>query len=256
MSYGHIKLYRSLLDSKVFANEKSLKIWIWLLLKATFEKKFVSIVIGKGKHTVELMPGELIFGRFQAEEALCIDGSTIYKKLKEFEQEEMIMITSNSHYSIITICNWDIYQSIINEEVATNELPSNSQVATNELPSNTNKKDKKVNKEKNIIYSTLVEFWLKEFHIGFIFNGTAGKALKQIIIKLETILKNENSYDGDDSVINLFKFICFNLPDWFKDKDLSVINSKLNEIILQIKNKNNGNTNYQKWSKISQYRPD
>jgi len=113
-----------------------------------------------------------------------------------------------------------------------------------------------VNEKKNIIYSTLVEFWLKEFHIGFIFNGAAGKALKQIIIKLETILKNENSYDGDDSVINLFKFICFNLPDWFKDKDLSVINSKLNEIILQIKNKNNGNTNYQKWSKISQYRPD
>jgi len=161
MSYGHIKLYRSLLDSKVFANEKSLKIWIWLLLKATFEKRFVSIVIGKGKHTVELMPGELIFGRFQAEEALCIDGSTIYKKLKEFEQEEMIMITSNSHYSIITICNWDIYQSIINEEVATNELPSNSQVATNELPSNsqvatnelpsnTNKKDNKVNKEKKV----------------------------------------------------------------------------------------------------------
>lgn len=151
MSYGHIKLYRSLLDSKVFANEKSLKIWIWLLLKATFEKRFVSIVIGKGKHTVELMPGELIFGRFQAEEALCIDGSTIYKKLKEFEQEEMIMITSNSHYSIITICNWDIYQAIINDEVTANELPSNSQVTTNELPSNTYKKDNKVNKDKEII---------------------------------------------------------------------------------------------------------
>jgi hypothetical protein len=159
MNNGYIKLFRSLLDSRVFASEKALKIWVWLLLKVTFEKRFVSLKVGKGTTVVELLPGELIFGRFQAEETLCIDGSTIYKKLKEFEVEEMITIKSNSHYSIISICNWETYQGLNNDEVTTNEQPSNKQVTTKEQASNkqvttkeqasnTNKKDKKDKEEK------------------------------------------------------------------------------------------------------------
>ena len=154
-----IKLNRSLLDSYVFANEKSLKIWIWILLKCTYKKRFVSLTVGKGKTTIELNPGDLIFGRFKAEEELNIDGSTIYKNLKKFEQEEMIVIKSNSHYSIITVCNWEFYQGLNNDEVTTNEQPSNSQVTTNEQPSNTNKKDKKDKKVKEVI------LWRENFEI-------------------------------------------------------------------------------------------
>jgi hypothetical protein len=84
-------------------------------------------------------------------------------------------------------------------------------------------------------YQPCLDFWLKEFHPDWTFGGMQGKALKSLIKKIEKLRKNEN-----DSILELFKIICFKLPDWYKDKDLPVIDSKFNEIIEQIKTQNNG----------------
>jgi len=150
---GYIKLYRQLLSSSIFASQIGLKIWIWCLLKANFKTKFVSIKIGRGESVVEVGRGSFIFGRFVAEDELNIDGSTIYKWIKKLEVEEMIIINSNSHYSIITICNYDSYQQGGGDEVATIQQPSSNQVATIQQPSNTTKNEKKDNKEKNNIFN-------------------------------------------------------------------------------------------------------
>ncbi len=150
---GYIKLYRQLLSSSIFASQIGLKIWIWCLLKANFKTKFVSIKIGRGESVVEVGRGSFIFGRFVAEDELNIDGSTIYKWIKKFEVEEMIRIKSSSHYSIMTICNYDSYQRGGDDEVATIQQPSSNQVATIQQPSNTTKNEKKDNKEKNNIFN-------------------------------------------------------------------------------------------------------
>jgi len=149
---GYIKLYRQLLNSSVFASQIGLKIWIWCLLKANFKTKFVSIKIGRGESVIEVERGSFIFGRFVAEDELSIDGSTIYKWIKKLEVENMIAINSNSHYSIITICNYDSYQQNADDEVTTIQQPSSSQVAATQQQSNTTKKEKKDNKEKNNVF--------------------------------------------------------------------------------------------------------
>lgn len=97
-------------------------------------------------------------------------------------------------------------------------------------------------KSKNTVnaYKQIVEFWLKEFHIGFTFNSTSGNKVKSIITKFKTLLKNESRPITDDAIVNAFKYMCVNLPDFYKDKDLAMLDSKFNEIILDIKNKNNG----------------
>jgi len=97
--------------------------------------------------------------------------------------------------------------------------------------------NKQINKEQKG-YQLSVDFWLKEFHIGWSFSGMQGKSLKSILSKIDGILKNAERTENDTS--NFFKVICLNLPDWFKDKDLNVIDSKFNEIVTEIKNKNNG----------------
>ena len=147
---GSILLNRKLLESSVFSSEKRLKIWIWLLLKASYKKRFVTIKIGRGETTIEINRGELLFGRFKAEEALNIDGSTIYKILQKFELDEMIVIKSNSHYTIISICNYDIYQSHEQQKVTANKQPFNSHLTAVEQPLNTYNKDNKVNNNKYI----------------------------------------------------------------------------------------------------------
>ena len=87
---GFINLHRTLLDSMIFSSQTGLKIWIWLLLKASYRKRHVSLKIGKGETTVTIERGQLLFGRYKAEEELGIDGSTIYRWLKKLEERGVI----------------------------------------------------------------------------------------------------------------------------------------------------------------------
>lgn len=113
MSY--IKLDRDLLYSYCFANPNHLKIWIWLLIKANFKNAFIPLNVGKGFKTIEVKRGQLIFGRNKAEEELGINGSLIYRTLLKFQELRQIDIEVNNHYSVITICKYDSYQSKLDE---------------------------------------------------------------------------------------------------------------------------------------------
>lgn len=154
---GYINLYRQILDSAVFASEKRLKLWIWLLCKANYKDRFVSLNIGRGESVIELKRGQVLFGRFKAEEETGIDGSTIYKILQWFENENMITIKSNTHYTVLTVCNYDTFNTFESEKVAANEQQTNSQVAANEQPSNTPKQVKKEKKEEKEYPPELIE---------------------------------------------------------------------------------------------------
>jgi hypothetical protein len=149
---GYIKLHRGLLDSEVFASESALKIWIWLLLKATYKERFVTLNIGKGEVVIKLERGQLIFGRKMAETALLINESSVRRKINMFSSRGMIDVKSTNHYSIITICNYDIYNDTENEndQQTTSRRPADDQQVT------TYKKDKKDKKEKNNIFSDLI----------------------------------------------------------------------------------------------------
>jgi hypothetical protein len=212
---GYINLHRSLLDSEIFASKIGLKIWIWLLLKATYKQRFVSITIGKGESTVKLERGEILFGRFTAEEALNIDGSTIYKWLKQMEEIDMITIKSNSHYSIITINKYNEYNKIESDESSnhstTIQQPNDNHSTTIQQPRNTNKKDKKDKQVKKefiaptfdeiLIYSKerKAEHIAKKFYDYFTTGdwkdskGNPVKNWKQKFITWETLQTTQNN---------------------------------------------------------------
>lgn len=130
-----VKIHRQILDSEVFASEKQLKVWLWLLLKARYEDGFISIRVGAGQQTIKLKKGQMLFGRFSAEEQLSINGSTIYKIIKKFEQNKMILLESNSHYTLITIVKYSEYNDSDTKgsnQVTTEEQQSNNRVTTEE----------------------------------------------------------------------------------------------------------------------------
>lgn len=138
-----IKLYRKLLQSPIFENEKALKIWIWCLLKATHTDRKQLV----GLQVVELKNGQFIFGRNKASEELKMNESTIYKYIKLLEELQMISINSNNKFSVISIEKWEDYQL--------NEIKNNNKVTTKEQQSNTNKNVKNVN---NNIYKEIESF--------------------------------------------------------------------------------------------------
>lgn len=164
---GYINLHRSLLDSMIFSSQTGLKIWIWLLLKASYQKRYVSLKIGKGETTITIERGQLLFGRHKAEEELCIDSSTIYRWIKKLEENEMISIQSSNQYSIITICNYDTYQAgnetkeqPTSSRRAADEHQTSSRRAADEQQMNTYNNInniKKVNKDNNNINKENVE---------------------------------------------------------------------------------------------------
>lgn len=81
-----IKLYRKLLESPIFENEKALKVWIWCLVKATHKEREQLV----GKQIVHLEKGQFVTGRKKASEELKMKERTVYDYLKLLEQLSMI----------------------------------------------------------------------------------------------------------------------------------------------------------------------
>jgi len=105
------------------------------------------------------------------------------------------------------------------------------------------------------VYQPAVDFWLKEFHQGWLFNATQGKKLNSILNKLSQAIVYGNKELSAPALLDAFKYLCYNLPDFFKDKELQVIDSKFNEILTQIKNKQNESTSKNN-SRTSKFDPN
>ena len=119
-----IKLYRKILKSPIWDNEKALKIWIWCLVKATHEDR-VQLV---GQQEVILQKGQFIFGRKKASEELKMTESMVYRYMKVLENLQMLYIKPNNKFSIVTIEKWEDYQ--VNEDILNSNL--NNKRTTNE----------------------------------------------------------------------------------------------------------------------------
>ncbi len=149
MNEGYIKVYRKTMRSRAFQNEGLFKIWMWCLLKANHKGQWVSIKTGRGTTEVWVEPGQFIFGRKTAAKELKMKPSTVWKRIVKLKNMRNLNIESNTHYSVITVINWEFYQG--------NEKKGTSKVTGKEQPSNTNKNDK--HKKNNIYDQNFLSFW-------------------------------------------------------------------------------------------------
>lgn len=154
-SDGWIKVYRSLLYSEIFQNEKLLKIFIWCLLKANHKENKVMV----GKRSITVKRGQFIFGRAKAAEELNIAPSTVWDYMKVLEDKKTIKIKSNNKYSLVTIEKWELYQKInktSDNKSTTDQQQNNNSSTTNRQQIDTNKNVKNI---KNIYTSKIDELW-------------------------------------------------------------------------------------------------
>ena len=114
-----IKLYRKILESPIFENEKALKVWIWCLVKATHKEREQLV----GKQIVHLEKGQFVTGRKKASEELKMKDRTVYDYFKLLEELHMISINSNNKFSIVTVEKWEDYQV---EELKNQQQDNNS----------------------------------------------------------------------------------------------------------------------------------
>lgn len=113
-------------------------------MKANHKQTWVSVVTGRGRTEVELQPGQFIFGRKKAADELNMAESSIRNRIDKLKKMRNLDIKTDTHFSIISIMNWDTYQH--------DEIKKDRQVDTQRTgkgqAKDTDKKDKNVKNEK------------------------------------------------------------------------------------------------------------
>jgi len=143
---GWVKLHRQLRQSAVFDNPKLLKVWIWILLKATHKERQQIV----GRRTVTLQPGQFIFGRYAAAEELDMSPSTVRDYMQLLAEMGNITLQPDTKYTLVTVDNWAFYQS--DEDFPDTKKTSNQQQINIKSTSNGHKQEcKEVQECKEIV---------------------------------------------------------------------------------------------------------
>lgn len=145
----YIKLYRCIEDSQAFQNPELFKVWVWCLVRANYKDRWLSVKTGRGTTEVFLKRGQFIFGRNEAAKKLKMRPTTLRDRMKKLANMQNLAIQPATHYSIVTVCKYDDYQSRDDSNQQPTRLPTANQ------PPQT-RRYKKVKKD---IYGHFDRFW-------------------------------------------------------------------------------------------------
>jgi len=110
MYQGYIKLHRKLLDNCIMQHPELLQLWIYCLLQAQHKEQVVWTKSGRGLTEVKLQRGQFIFGRDRVSKELKCKPTTLYNRMQKLKKLGFLDIETDRQFSIVTVCNWDIYQ--------------------------------------------------------------------------------------------------------------------------------------------------
>lgn len=150
---GWIKLYRKFIEWEWFRNSEMVHLFIYMLLKAnTKDSRWQGINVQRG---------QLITGRQKLSQNTGISERSIRTCLERLKSTNEIAIKTTNQYSIITIINYDSYQTRENRidqqtDQQTDQRLTSGRPTIDQQPT-TNKNNKNIrNKEyKNILMSEL-----------------------------------------------------------------------------------------------------
>jgi len=146
MDNTYIKLWRSIVDSWVFADPMYLKLWIYILCQARFGPFHHSHALPKGGTVhAELQPGQCIFGSRKWADRLGTSKSRVDRMVRELESRGMVGRLPGRHFTVLTVCKWDTYQTTQCDAGTPAGTPAGRQ---RDASGTVYKKDKKDKKDK------------------------------------------------------------------------------------------------------------
>jgi TusA-related sulfurtransferase len=203
---GWISLHRKIRKNPIFNDMELLRLWLICLTEATHKQREQII----GRQTVHLEPGEFVTGRFDLQEMYNdglkrdqqISPKTASRWLETLKNGEFLTIKVTNKFSVVSILNWDKYQSSDHEfdQQVTNKRPtSDQQVTTN------NNVNKSIKKKKELvlkdIYAEKVTLTKAEYEKLIIKYGSEEVA-KAAIEKLSNYkCSKPNKYTSDYHVL-------------------------------------------------------
>jgi len=123
---GWVKLHRKLLENPLIKEPRLLQVLVYLLLKASHQE---TKIIWNEEELI-LKPGQVITGREKANKDLKLKSKMFDRKLKILENIGIVTRQVTNRFSIITIVNWEEYQSRQEEMTSkmTNRRPTDDHI--------------------------------------------------------------------------------------------------------------------------------
>lgn len=149
MAEGWIKIHRKFLEWEWYDDEKAVKLFIHILFKANYDdKKWQGIDVKRGQFVTSL-------GNLSAESKLSIRSiRTLLDKLKMTGE---IDVKPTSHFTIVTVCKYDTYQSL---DIITDKQTTNDRQTTDKQTTTTKElKNKRIKEIKNIYMPEFELIW-------------------------------------------------------------------------------------------------
>lgn len=113
MNEGWIKIYYKIKDWEWYGDPNMVALWLHLLISANWkDKKW---------HGVDIKRGQFVTSVTKLSEATGLTTRQTRVCLERLEESKQIVKQTTSHYTIITICNYDNYQDCEQTECQTND---------------------------------------------------------------------------------------------------------------------------------------
>ena len=143
---GWIKVFRAFQEWEYYASINHTRLFLHLLLRANYRETVWR------KERVK--PGELLTGRKKLAQETGLSEGQIYRALNDLSNSGEINIRSTNKFSIITIVNWEKYQSSEQQTEQRTEQQTKQQTNTS----------KEVKKKRN---NNIAQFDFDSFYSGY-----------------------------------------------------------------------------------------
>ncbi len=111
---GHINVARSIFDHAMFDDERpysSREAWLWLIANAAWRPMQVMVRNGRSQQLLNLERGQLSFSRsFMQKAWRWTSDKTVRTFLARLKKEGMVDLQTGQLQTIITICNYGVFQ--------------------------------------------------------------------------------------------------------------------------------------------------
>lgn len=200
MGEGYVKLHRCLMNWEYKKNPKILAVWVHLLLIANYEpKRWKGIIIERGQCVTSMK---------SLAEDCGLSVQSVRTALTHLQTNGCLTSKSTNKFTIITLCNYDSYQSGKSVNQQTNQPETNKQF------NNNIRIDKKEEIKEDVIlsyksFSAEPEKMRQNFHDSFLEN------IRRLYPNIATqmVLPSKNEYISlrkkysDVQLLNLIGYI-------------------------------------------------
>lgn len=156
---GYAKAWRMLVDTPIFQDAHLFQLVMYCLLTANHREGWEATLVGRGSTPVMLQPGQLIWGRNAAGRILRAPAKSCEDRLRKLERLGFLAIQPATHYSIVTICNWDVYQAIEHDDRPPTRQSSAHHPPGNRPPSATEQEQENKRTRHTQVAERFPEWW-------------------------------------------------------------------------------------------------